>query len=92
MFADVLTAFGAPGVLAARTNILCLVSAGVLLPLCLLKVNTYLNLVFLALWCLCLLSCRRWILAQGKPSPAVVVLLLLQPEFTSRTRHKRITL
>eukprot|EP00903_Cladosiphon_okamuranus_P009008 g8617.t1 len=37
VFADVLTAFGAPGILAARTNILCLVSTGVLLPLCLLK-------------------------------------------------------
>ncbi|CBJ49079.1 conserved unknown protein [Ectocarpus siliculosus] len=37
VFADVLAAFGAPGVLAARTNILCLVSALVLLPLCLLK-------------------------------------------------------
>lgn len=38
VFADVLAAFGAPAVLAARTNILCLISAVVLLPLCLLKV------------------------------------------------------
>lgn len=39
IFADVLKTFGAPAMLAARTNILCLVSATVLLPLCLLKVN-----------------------------------------------------
>ncbi|CAM9750577.1 unnamed protein product [Ascophyllum nodosum] len=37
VFSDVLKAFGAPAVLAARTNILCLVSATVLFPLCLLK-------------------------------------------------------
>ncbi|CAM9563096.1 unnamed protein product [Scytosiphon promiscuus] len=37
VFSDVLTAFGAPAILAARTNILCLVSTTVLLPLCLLK-------------------------------------------------------
>lgn len=37
IFSDVLKAFGAPALLSARTNILCLVSTTVLLPLCLLK-------------------------------------------------------
>lgn len=39
VFSDVLVAFGAPAILSARTNILCLVSTTVLLPLCLLKVR-----------------------------------------------------
>ncbi|CAM9295579.1 unnamed protein product, partial [Choristocarpus tenellus] len=37
VFQDIMKAFGAPAFFASRTNILCLISSVVLLPLCLLK-------------------------------------------------------
>lgn len=75
VFADVLAAFGAPGILAARTNILCLISAGVLLPLCLLKVSTEMDIRSSGgrRWWLC----RAWVLPSVLLCTVMVVVVVV---------------